>query len=139
MACAASLAVLKVIEEENLLENIRIQGAYLGTKNHGDSLICYLLFLLIESLLLKGLTGPNARAAPYVFDIRGRGGFWAIEFDFEASTANFRGNAFAMLVQSRAMQNGMIIMGMTGGADQALGDEKVVGCALASVRKRKNE
>ena len=30
LACAASLAVQNVIEEEKLLENIRIQGTYLG-------------------------------------------------------------------------------------------------------------
>ena len=31
LACAASLAVQKVIKDENLLENCRIQGAHLGT------------------------------------------------------------------------------------------------------------
>lgn len=69
-----------------------------------------------ERLLLQGLTG-TARAAPFVFDIRGCGGLWAIEFDFSISQADLRGNAFAMLVQAQAMKNGMIIMGMKGGAD----------------------
>lgn len=69
-----------------------------------------------ERLLLEGLTG-NARSAPFVFDIRGRGGFWAIEFDVDTSQADFKGNGFAMLVQARAMHNGMIVLGITGGAD----------------------
>lgn len=63
------------------------------------------------------MTRPNAPAAPFVFDIRGSGGFWAIEFDFETSNYEFKGNAFAMLVQARAMDNGLIVMGMTGGAN----------------------
>lgn len=32
LACAASLAVQNVIEQENLLENIRLQGEYLRKK-----------------------------------------------------------------------------------------------------------
>jgi adenosylmethionine-8-amino-7-oxononanoate aminotransferase len=79
-------------------------------------LIAVCLCPLQNDLLLQGLTG-NSRAAPFVFDIRGGGGFWAIEFDFSTSQADFKGDAFAMVVQARAMNNGMIIMGMTGGAD----------------------
>jgi len=99
LACAASLAVQEVIEEENLLENVRKQGAYL------------------EKLLKDGLAGPNRLAAPYTFDIRGGGGFWAVEFDFEGSQIDFKGQAFAMLVQARAMDLGLVVMGMTGGAN----------------------
>ena len=40
LACAAALAVQEVIESENLLENIRVQGAYLSTR----SKIRYLVF-----------------------------------------------------------------------------------------------
>ncbi|TFK57643.1 PLP-dependent transferase [Heliocybe sulcata] len=102
LACAASLAVQKVIIEENLLENCRTQGAYL------------------ERLLRERLQSPNAAAAPFTFDIRGGGGFWGIEFDFtapEASRVNFRGQAFAILVQARALEKGLICMGLTGGAN----------------------
>lgn len=68
-------------------------------------------------LLRKRLTG-NALAAPFVFDIRGGGGFWAIEFDFEsAGQVDFKGEQFAMLVQARCMKNGLVVMGMTGGAN----------------------
>jgi len=70
LACAASLAVQNVIEEENLLENIRIQGSYLG------------------KLLQERLTGPNSLALPYTFDVRGGGGFWAVEFDFDGDNNN---------------------------------------------------
>lgn len=96
VACAASFAVQKVIEEENLLENLRTQGTYL------------------ESLLRSRLTSPNARAAPFVFDIRGGGGFWGIEFDFtgpEAERIDLQGKQFGLLVQARALENGLVIMG----------------------------
>lgn len=59
-------------------------------------------------------------AAPYVFDIRGGGLFWGIEFSFkspEAASLNFREQQFAMLVQARALGSGLIVMGMTGGAN----------------------
>lgn len=115
MACAASLAVIKVIEQENLLQNIQEQGVYLGIGLY--PVHDYPVDFLSESLLIKELTGQGARAAPFVFDIRGCGGFWAIEFDFENAKPDFKGPSFAMLVQARAMENGLIIMGMTGGAD----------------------
>lgn len=66
------------------------------------------------------LRGPNALAAPYTFDIRGGGGFWAVEFDFDVpqgSLIDLKGQQFAMLVQARSLQNGLVVMGMTGGAN----------------------
>lgn len=96
VSCAASLAVQKAVVEENLLENCRAQGNYL------------------ESLLRRRLGSPNALAAPFVFDIRGGGGFWGLEFDFtgpEAQRINFQGKQFGMLVQARCLENGLIIMG----------------------------
>ncbi|KAF5383775.1 hypothetical protein D9615_003562 [Tricholomella constricta] len=123
IACAAALAVQKVIESENLLENIRVQGAYL------------------ESLLQKGLQGPNAFAAPYTFDIRGAGGFWGVEFDFtEAPSLDFKGNPFAMRVQARALEHDVIVMGMTGGAnlEGTKGDHIILAPAY-NVRKEEVE
>ncbi|KAF9461243.1 hypothetical protein BDZ94DRAFT_1196596 [Collybia nuda] len=100
LACAAALAVQEVIKSENLLENILIQGAYL------------------EKLLQTGLRGPNALAAPFTFDIRGGGGFWAVEFDFtEGPRVDFKGHKFAMLVQKRSLDKGAIVMGMNGGSN----------------------
>lgn len=46
--------------------------------------------------------------------------FWGIEFDFtspEAAKLDFKGQQFAMLVQARCLENGLIIMGFTGGAN----------------------
>ncbi|KAF8074929.1 hypothetical protein FPV67DRAFT_1559549 [Lyophyllum atratum] len=106
LACAAALAVQGVINSENLLENIRQQGAYL------------VFSYFLESLLQKGLRGPNALAAPYTFDIRGGGGFWAVEFDFsDAKNLDFKGNRFAMRVQARALENSLVVMGMVGGSN----------------------
>lgn len=102
LACAASLAVQKVIAGENLLENARVQGDYLG------------------SLLRKRLQSPNALAAPFVFDVRGGGAWWGVEFDFtgpEASMIDFKGGKFGLLAQTRCLEKGLIIMGMTGGAN----------------------
>ncbi|KAI6712209.1 hypothetical protein JHW43_005253 [Diplocarpon mali] len=54
---AAALEVRKILREQNLMENIRAQGAYLEKR-------------------LKALLGDH----PNVGDIRGRGLFWGIEF-----------------------------------------------------------
>ncbi|KAK7033165.1 RING-type domain-containing protein [Favolaschia claudopus] len=102
LACAASLAVQKVIKDENLLENCRKQGAYL------------------KKLLKERLQGPNSPAAPFIFDIRGAGGFFGIEYDFdcpEAATFDLKGGHFAMLVQAHALEHGLIIMGFNGSAN----------------------
>lgn len=102
ISCAASLAVQKVIHDEDLLTSCRIQGAKLS------------------QLLRERLLSPNSLVAPFVFDIRGAGLFWAVEFDFtsqEASAYDFKAQKFAMLVQAKCIENGLIIMGMTGGAN----------------------
>ncbi|KIL69369.1 hypothetical protein M378DRAFT_184532 [Amanita muscaria Koide BX008] len=100
ISCAASLAVQEVIKSENLLENVRKQGAYLG------------------SLLEQRLRGPNALAKPFIFDIRGGGGFWAVEFVSDPEVQlDLKGQRLAMLVQAQALKNSLIVMGMTGGAN----------------------
>ena len=72
----------------------------------------------IGKLLQERLSGPNSLALPYTFDVRGGGGFWAVEFDFsDNNIVDFKGEQFAMLVQARALQNGLIVMGMVGGAN----------------------
>ncbi|CBF71764.1 hypothetical protein AN6930.2 [Aspergillus nidulans FGSC A4] len=57
IACAAACAVQKIIQKENLLDNVRRQGEYLGR------------------LLNERLGGHRN-----VGDVRGRGLFWALEF-----------------------------------------------------------
>ncbi|KAL0953367.1 hypothetical protein HGRIS_004604 [Hohenbuehelia grisea] len=102
LSCAAALAVQKVIEEEHLLENVQKQGTYL------------------QRVLEERLRGPNAIAAPYTFDIRGGGGFWGVEFEFEevdAPKPDFKDGQFALLAQARCLQNGLVIMGFVGGAN----------------------
>ncbi|KAJ7150541.1 hypothetical protein C8R43DRAFT_1191844 [Mycena crocata] len=96
----AALAVQKVIVSENLLENYRIQGA--------------------KPILKERLLGPNMPAAPFVFDIRGGGCFWGVEFDFngpEGAALDFRGQQFASLIQAQTIENGLLIIGLTGGAN----------------------
>lgn len=67
------------------------------------------------------MCGPNAKAAPYIHDIRGGGLFWAVEFSYEtleAESFDFKGDSIAMLIQARALKNGLVVMGMTGGANK---------------------
>ena len=99
----------KVIAEENLLANARKQGEYLST------------------LLRERLLSPNCIAAPYVFDIRGAGCWWGIEFDFdgpECRKVDLKVRTFAIAVQQHALDKGLIIMGMSGTAtlDGSKGD-----------------
>lgn len=96
MACAAALAVQSVIRRENLLANNLEQGAY--------------MFTLLKTRLLS----PNTPAAPYVFDIRGGGLWYGIEFAVPSEKLGTK--RFAMLVQARCLDNDLVIMGLTGGA-----------------------
>ena len=98
------MAGQKVIKEENLLENAQKQGAYLS------------------SLLRERLLAPNSLTAPYIFDIRGAGCWWGIEFDFDdpaVRKVDMKGDSFAIAVQQRALEKGLIIMGMAGTASLA--------------------
>ncbi len=87
----------KVIESEGLIENCQKLGVYLGQKvcTFGRQSVI-LMIGLSESRLKECLQGPNALAAPFIFDIRGGGGFWGIELDFtspEAASYNIKGQA----------------------------------------------
>lgn len=57
VGCAAALEVQRIIREDNLVENVRENGEYLG------------------KLLHEQLDGH-----PYVGNVRGRGFFWSLEF-----------------------------------------------------------
>jgi adenosylmethionine-8-amino-7-oxononanoate aminotransferase len=106
LAVAASCAVQDIISEENLLE----RGAQVG--------------VYLEKLLQEKLTGPNAISAPYIFDIRGAGCFWGIEFQIPEDDEKrwFARNRMGGRVQAAAMRNGLVIMGMSGGIDGKKGD-----------------
>jgi E3 ubiquitin-protein ligase TRIP12 len=102
LSCAAAIAVQKVIAAENLLENGRQTGDYLA------------------HLLRERLQSPGALAQPFVFDVRGGGSFWAVEFDSTGSECrrlDLKGEQLAMVVQARCLERGLIVMGMTGGAN----------------------
>ncbi|HAT32480.1 MAG TPA: aspartate aminotransferase family protein [Janthinobacterium sp.] len=101
LACAAALAVQRVIRDERLLENVVQRGAQL------------------EQAL-------RARFAdhPHVGDIRGRGLFWGLELVAERSTktpfdASLRLHAS---VKSNAMQRGLLAYPMGGTIDGRSGD-----------------
>lgn len=103
IACAAALAVQKVIQEEELLSSAKSQGATFGAR-------------LRDSML-----APNNPARPFVYDVRGAGCFWAVEFDFdepkEKEAYDFGGKRFGPLVQAKCMDNDMLILGMSGGSN----------------------
>ncbi|KAG1850714.1 hypothetical protein F4604DRAFT_1907303, partial [Suillus subluteus] len=116
LACAASLAVQKVIIEEDLLAQCRKNGAHM------------------TALLKDRLQSPNALAAPYTFDVRGAGAFFGVEFDFsspEARCVDMKDQRFAMAVQACCFKNGLIAMGMVGGSslDGSKGDHLMLGPA----------
>ncbi|KAI0352149.1 PLP-dependent transferase [Trametes cingulata] len=106
LACAAALAVQRVIASEGLLQNVRDVVAP-----------------TMSALLRERLLGPNALARPYVFDLRGGGAWWAVEFEFEegekegrVDLGRLRGEPFALAVQARALENGLVVMGFNGGS-----------------------
>ncbi|KAG8742527.1 hypothetical protein FRC10_001294 [Ceratobasidium sp. 414] len=124
LASAASLAVQRVIASENLLERCRERGAEL------------------ERLLKDGLQGPNARAAPYIADIRGGGLFWGVEFDipgeelprinaaYQRSTGAgdevSRNRRFGLVLQDKTMDKGLVVIAMTGSVDGTRGDHAIL-------------
>jgi len=98
--------VQDVLEDERLLEMAGKVGIHL------------------EKPLQERLTGPDAIAAPYIFDIRGGGCFWGIEFQFseEQEAKWFANQRYAGRVQAACMKNGLVIIGMSGGIDGKKGD-----------------
>lgn len=100
---AAALEVQKIIREENLLENVRTQGAYLEKR-------------------LKGRLSSH----PNVGDIRGKGLFWGIEFvkDKKTKEAFNPKLAVAQKIHNTAISEpfNMTIYPGTGTVDGYLGD-----------------
>jgi E3 ubiquitin-protein ligase TRIP12 len=72
-------------------------------------------------------TWPGAFVSAYnhlthshVFDVRGGGSFWAVEFDLtgpEGQRLYLKGQRLAMVRQARCIENGLIVMGRTGDAN----------------------
>ncbi|WP_108660172.1 aspartate aminotransferase family protein [Acuticoccus kandeliae] len=101
IACAAALAVQQVVEEENLIENVRTVGKILTARLHetfGDH--------------------------PHVGDIRGRGFFQAVELvaDRETKTPFAPGLKLADRVKHHAYLHGLACYPSAGTVDGRMGD-----------------
>lgn len=109
VAAAAALAVLRIIERDDLVQNSAEMGAYLGRKLH-DTL------------------GDH----PHVGDIRGRGLFWGIEFvtDRETKAPFPAARHLAWEICQRAFERGLIVYYSQGCADGVSGDVIMVGPPL---------
>jgi adenosylmethionine-8-amino-7-oxononanoate aminotransferase len=101
IACAGSLEVLKIVEEEGLLANVRRLSDDLEAR-------------------LNDRFGQHA----HVGDIRGRGLFWSIEIVKDRETREpFAASAgIAPKLQATAMESGMMCYPMQGCADGTNGD-----------------
>ena len=101
VASAAALAVQKVIEEENLLERVRVLGAGLGQRLHA-----------------------RLDEHSHVGDIRGRGLFWAVELvaDRDSRQTFAPGLRLHQRVKDEAMRRGLVCYPSGGTADGITGD-----------------
>ncbi len=101
MACAAALAVQRVIAEEKLLDNVQVMGTRLGER-------------------LTERFGNHA----HVGEVRGRGLFWAIELVADrASKATFDpGQKLNWRIKQEAMARGLGCYPMGGTIDGRHGD-----------------
>jgi adenosylmethionine-8-amino-7-oxononanoate aminotransferase len=118
VGAAAGLATLRIIREENLVDNAAMVGAYLGEK-------------LLESL------GEH----PFVGDIRGRGLFWGLELVADRSTADPfpASEQVAWRICQRAFDSGLIIYYSQGCADGRNGDIVMLGPPLITNREQADE
>ncbi len=105
VVCAAALAVLKTIDDENLLANVAARGAQLRA-------------------LLEARLGQH----PHVGDIRGRGLFHGVELVRDRQTKEpFPAAArLASRLKEAAMAEGLMIYPASGAADGVLGDHAVI-------------
>jgi adenosylmethionine-8-amino-7-oxononanoate aminotransferase len=101
LACAAGLAVQRVIRRDNLLANVRAQGAYLARR-------------------LAERFGNH----PFVGDVRGRGLFQAVELVADRGTKQPFDPALKLhaRVKREAMARGLMVYPMGGAADGTRGD-----------------
>ena len=101
VACAAALAVQRVIVRDGLLAQVRERGAQL----HG---------------LLREAFGEH----PHVGDIRGRGLFWGIELVADRQSKQWFDPAHKLhaSIKSKAMAQGVLVYPMGGTVDGRCGD-----------------
>ena len=101
VACAAALAVQKVIQRDGLLAQVQARGATLQS-------------------MLQGQFGSH----PNVGDIRGRGLFWGIELVSDRSTKQWFDPALKLhaRIKREAMVQGLMVYPMAGTVDGKNGD-----------------
>ncbi|NRA88757.1 MAG: aspartate aminotransferase family protein [Rhizobiales bacterium] len=101
VACAGALAVLNVIEDENLIKKVNVQGEKLANA--------------LKQEFLKH---------DYVGDIRGRGLFWSLELVQDKVTKQPFDAALGLAAKfkSAAFENGLLIYPSSGCIDGTLGD-----------------
>ena len=101
VACAAALAVQRVIARDNLLEAVRRQGEGLAARLHGA-----------------------LGAHPHVGDVRGRGLFRGVELVADRESKLPFDPAFKLhaRVKAQAMAHGLMVYPMGGTVDSQIGD-----------------
>ncbi|WP_234265407.1 aspartate aminotransferase family protein [Hydrogenophaga sp. NFH-34] len=101
VACAAALAVQRVIQRDGLLAQVRERGAYLASR-------------------LQAVLGEH----PHVGDIRGRGLFWGIELVQDRATRQWFDPSLKLHARLKvaAMAEGLMIYPMGGTVDGRCGD-----------------
>lgn len=101
VACAAALAVQRVIQRDGLLAQVRERGAYLASR-------------------LQAVLGDH----PHVGDIRGRGLFWGIELVQDRATRQWFDPSLKLhaRLKAAAMAEGLMIYPMGGTVDGRCGD-----------------
>ena len=111
IASAGALAVQKVIEEDNLLENVRARGDQLRD-------------------VLHSAFGQH----PNVGDIRGRGLFWTVELvqDKDSKTPFPAASKLAPRIQKRALASGLMCYPAQGCADGTNGDHVLLAPSYTS-------
>lgn len=115
VGAAAGLATLKIIQEERLVENSAVTGAYLGERlNHAFS------------------------EHPNVGDIRGRGLFWGLELvqDRDSKEPFPAGRHLAWDIWQRAFDLGLVCYYSQGCADGTNGDLIMLGPPLIINREQ---
>ncbi|KAJ5319309.1 hypothetical protein MYU51_013459 [Penicillium brevicompactum] len=107
VACAAAYRVQQIIQEDNLLPNVREMGAYLGELLH-----------------------EHLDNHPHVGDIRGRGLFWAMEFvqDKQTKESYPPSKALSWTLHATGLkpEHAISLMPGSGGADGVNGDHIIL-------------
>ncbi|CAM9010637.1 unnamed protein product [Wickerhamomyces anomalus] len=112
--CQVSLAVMEKVVRDGLIDNIKEQGNYLGAQ-------------LAEVL----------KDSKYVGDVRGKGGFWAIEFVKDKETKEpFPADAkFSYKFAEKLYDNGVFCLNGNGTVDGILGDHALFSPAYSITKE----